>query len=56
LRALDARLAELERHIRPSPRGLSVLGQVSGCCDAAGAVVASVEGGAGGCACCAAPS
>jgi DNA-binding transcriptional MerR regulator len=57
LRALDDRLAELERHIgrpRRSARSLDVVGQPAACCDAAGAVVASVEGS--GCACCAPPA
>jgi DNA-binding transcriptional MerR regulator len=52
LAELDARLADLERHLAPSRRALNVLGAAADaapCCDAAGAVVDSVEGG---CACC----
>jgi DNA-binding transcriptional MerR regulator len=50
LRALDERLAALERHLERQPRALAVLdtGAAAGpCCDAAGAVVSA------GCACCA---
>ena len=59
LRELDARLADLERHVvatapgsagRPSRAALSVFDAGGPCCDAA-AAVASVAGGA--CACCA---
>lgn len=53
LTQLDARLADLERHLAPKRRALNVLGSLAAdaapCCDAAGAVVDSVEGG---CACC----
>jgi DNA-binding transcriptional MerR regulator len=49
LRALDQRLAGLGRHLaRPRPT-LGVLDTAGPCCDAAEAVVGSVEGG---CACC----
>ena len=49
LRALDQRLAGLGRHLaRPRP-ALAVLDTAGPCCDAAEAVVGSVEGG---CACC----
>jgi DNA-binding transcriptional MerR regulator len=49
LRALDERLAGLGRHLaRPRP-ALAVLDSAGPCCDAAGAVVGSYEGG---CACC----
>jgi DNA-binding transcriptional MerR regulator len=49
LRALDERLAGLGRHLaRPRP-ALVVLDTAGPCCDAAEAVVGSVEGG---CACC----
>jgi DNA-binding transcriptional MerR regulator len=58
LAELDARLADLEAHLVKGRRKLSVLGQGAStaagpCCDAAGAVVDSVEGG---CACCPAPA
>ncbi len=49
LRALDARLESLEGHLRRSRRSLSVVNSSQPCCDAAEAVVGSVEGG---CACC----
>ena len=49
LQALDARLAGLERHLTGSRRSLAILDQGGPCCDAADAVVGSVEGG---CACC----
>jgi DNA-binding transcriptional MerR regulator len=50
LRALDDRLADLERHLRTARRPLAVLGKPGErCCEAAGAVVGSVEGT---CACC----
>lgn len=50
LRALDERLAGLERHLRTARPPLSVLGDSrDACCEAAGAVVGSVEGT---CACC----
>ena len=60
LAELDARLADLERHLAKASRTLTVLGprDASGatgdaalapCCDAAGAVVGSAEGG---CSCC----
>jgi DNA-binding transcriptional MerR regulator len=47
LRALDARLAELQRHLGRPRRVLAVLGEP--CCDAADAVVGIAEGG---CPCC----
>jgi MerR family Zn(II)-responsive transcriptional regulator of zntA len=50
LAALDARLADLERHLGRPARSLAVLGQSGPCCDAAHAVMGSVEGG--GCLCC----
>jgi DNA-binding transcriptional MerR regulator len=54
LRALDARLAALERHLGRSDRGLTVLGSPNApCCDAAGAVVGD---SATGCACCSTPA
>ena len=55
LRALDARLAELERHLGRGRRSLAVVGSsaAGACCDAAGAIADSAERAAGGCACCA---
>ncbi len=61
LRELDARLADLQRHVaqptpsigdtRPGARaGLSVLDVAGPCCDAAAAITGVAEGG---CACCA---
>jgi DNA-binding transcriptional MerR regulator len=50
LEALDARLSSLERHLGATRRRLPVVGLEAPCCDAAGAVVGTVEGG---CACCA---
>jgi DNA-binding transcriptional MerR regulator len=53
LRDLDARLADLERHVveaRPARRTLTVLAGPAPCCDAASAVTGVAEGG---CACCA---
>lgn len=49
LQALDARLADLERHLGRARRSLAVLRGSGPCCDAAGAVLGTVEGG---CACC----
>ncbi len=49
LRALDDRLATLERHLARRRPALPVLGPAGPCCDAADAVIAS---GSGGCACC----
>lgn len=49
LHALDARLAELERHLARPSRALAVVNAGGPCCDAAGAVVGSSDGG---CACC----
>jgi len=49
LHALDARLAGLERHLTRPRRSLAVLDAAGPCCDAADAVLGSVEGG---CACC----
>ena len=49
LRALDARLAGLERHLGGLRRSLAVV-SAGPCCDAADAVIGSLEGG---CACCA---
>ena len=60
LRDLDARLADLERHVamtaqggRASKRALSVLDTGGPCCDAAAAVTDAAEGG---CACCSRPA
>lgn len=60
LRALDARLADLEHHLTaPGPlapgshRSLSVLGGAAPCCDAAAAVADVAEGGS---VCCSAPA
>lgn len=49
LRALDARLDGLERHLNRPRRVLHMANAIGPCCDAADAVVASE---AGGCACC----
>ena len=49
LQALDARLAGLAQHLTRPRRTLEVLAASGPCCDAADAVVGSVEGG---CACC----
>jgi len=52
LRDLDARLADLERHVaeaRPRNRTLNVLSATAPCCDAAAAITGVAEGG---CACC----
>jgi DNA-binding transcriptional MerR regulator len=50
LQALDARLADLESHLREPRRVLAVLDGADGpCCDAASAVVGSAEGS---CSCC----
>lgn len=49
LHALDARLADLERHLTRSDRTLQVIAASGPCCEAADAVVGSSEGG---CACC----
>jgi MerR family copper efflux transcriptional regulator len=50
LRALDARLADLEVHLADAPRTLAVIdGGGAPCCAAAEAVVGSAEGA---CACC----
>ena len=50
LHALDERLADLERHLRSARRPLAVLADPGEpCCEAAEAVVGSVEGR---CACC----
>lgn len=49
LRALDARLAELERHLANKRRPLAVLGSTEPCCDAAGAVDEAVTGTCGCC-------
>ncbi|HYN68939.1 MAG TPA: MerR family transcriptional regulator [Candidatus Eisenbacteria bacterium] len=50
LTALDARLADLERHLARRPRELAILGGADPCCDAAGSVIGSAEGT---CTCCA---
>lgn len=53
LRGLDARLADLERHLARPRRELAMVPDGAGastpCCDAAGAILDSSEGG---CACC----
>jgi DNA-binding transcriptional MerR regulator len=49
LQALDARLAGLDRHLARSRRSLQVLSSSSACCEAAGEVMGSADGG---CACC----
>lgn len=49
LRALDARLSGLERHLTGPGRPLAVLDMAGPCCEAADAVVGSGERG---CACC----
>jgi DNA-binding transcriptional MerR regulator len=53
LRSLDARLADLEVHLRRGRRALNVVKDGAPCCDAARAVMDSAEGG---CACCAGES
>ncbi len=50
LQSLDERLASLERHLARARRALNVVVDGAPCCDAAAAVMTSVEGG---CACCA---
>jgi DNA-binding transcriptional MerR regulator len=50
LQSLDERLASLERHLARARRALNVIVDGAPCCDAAAAVVSTVEGG---CACCA---
>lgn len=50
LRALDGRLAALERHLARPGRALAVVESTGPCCEAAGAIIGSAEGG---CACCA---
>jgi DNA-binding transcriptional MerR regulator len=49
LQALDARLAGLQAHLDRPRRSLPVMDATGRCCDAAGAVVGSSEGG---CSCC----
>lgn len=49
LQALEARLADLQRHLDRPRRSLPVMGAVGPCCDAADAVIGSSEGG---CSCC----
>ena len=49
LQALDARLAGLDRHLGRPRRALAMLDQGGPCCEAADAVLGSVEGA---CACC----
>jgi DNA-binding transcriptional MerR regulator len=49
LQALDARLAGLDAHLKRPRRPLAVLEVAGPCCEAAAAVVGSVEGA---CACC----
>lgn len=50
LQALDARLADLERHLARERRTLAVVDAGGPCCEAASAVTGVAEGG---CACCA---
>jgi DNA-binding transcriptional MerR regulator len=50
LQALDARLVGLEAHLTRPPRALAIMELAGPCCEAADAVVGSVEGA---CACCA---
>jgi MerR family Zn(II)-responsive transcriptional regulator of zntA len=49
LRELDTRLAALQVHLGRTARSLTVVAAAGPCCDAADAVVGTVEGG---CACC----
>jgi DNA-binding transcriptional MerR regulator len=49
LKALDERLAALQGHLDRQQRSLTVVDAAGPCCEAAGAVVGSAEGG---CACC----
>jgi DNA-binding transcriptional MerR regulator len=49
LQTLDARLSGLEAHLTRPRRPLAIMGMVGPCCEAAEAVVGSVEGT---CACC----
>lgn len=49
LQALDARLQGLERHLGRPRRSLQVLDAAGPCCDAANAVIGSLEGGCGCC-------
>ncbi len=49
LQALDARLAGLDRHLARPGRSLNVVATAGPCCEAAGAIVGSAEGG---CDCC----
>jgi DNA-binding transcriptional MerR regulator len=49
MQALDARLADLERHLARQRRTLAVVDAAGPCCDAADAVIGSAEGG---CSCC----
>ena len=49
LQALDARLAQLVRHLSRPRRPLAVLDGARPCCEAADAIVRTVDGG---CACC----
>jgi DNA-binding transcriptional MerR regulator len=49
LQALDARLADLQRHLGSRRRSLAVLDAQGPCCDAASAVTDVAEGG---CSCC----
>ena len=53
LRALDARLAELQGHLQQGRRSLTVVDTTAPCCDAASAVVGLAEGT---CPCCTATS
>jgi DNA-binding transcriptional MerR regulator len=49
LEALDSRLSDLQRHLGSARRALNVVFDGAPCCDAAEAVLGTVEGG---CACC----
>jgi DNA-binding transcriptional MerR regulator len=49
LQALDARLAGLQSHLDRPRRSLPIVDATTSCCEVAGAVVGSSEGG---CACC----
>jgi DNA-binding transcriptional MerR regulator len=53
LEALDARLADLQRHLTGARRSLTMLDVAGPCCETADAVVGAVEGV---CACCQTPS
>lgn len=52
LQALDARLADLQRHLTGAPRALTILDVAGPCCETADAVVGAAEGA---CSCCQTP-